>query len=179
MLFVGIDPGLSGAACAFMCREEPSAVSNGGPAFISDVIDLPVIPDGSKNQLDIEALCDWLLRLPERPTRAFIENVAAMPSIPGPGGVRRSMGAASAFRFGMAAGQLRGALVALRTKVELTHPATWKAFYGLRGADKEASRLLAIKLHPEIEPLLRRKKDHQRAEAILIARHAAELRFLT
>lgn len=179
MLFVGIDPGLSGAACAFMCKEEPSTTSNGGPAFISDVIDLPVIPDGSKNQLDIESLCAWVLRLPERPTRAFIENVQAMPSIPGKDGARRSMGAASAFRFGMAAGQLRGALVALRIKIELTHPATWKAFYDLRGADKEASRQLALRLHPEAEPLLRRKKDHQRAEAILIARHAAELRYLT
>ena len=53
-------------------------------------------------------------------------------------------------------------------------PSTWKRALDLtdRGASyadkKEASRLKALELHPELEHLLSRKKDDGRAEALLL-----------
>jgi crossover junction endodeoxyribonuclease RuvC len=170
MLFIGADPGINGALAALICGDSE------GPAFISDAIDIPTMADGKNREVDVLGIEEWVLRLPEKPARAFIENVTPMPSFEKPGVKRRSMGAASAFRFGGAAYALRTVFRMMRIKVELTHPATWKAHFQLRGGDKESSRLLALRMHPEAAHLLRRMKDHQRAEAMLLARHAAELR---
>jgi hypothetical protein len=170
MIFVGADPGISGALAALMCGD------NDGPAFVSDAIDIPTMEDGKNREVDPMAIEAWVLRLPERPTKAFIENVTPMPSFERSGVARRSMGAASAFRFGGAAYALRTVFRMMRIRVELTHPATWKAHFKLKGGDKESSRVLALQLHPEAAHLLKRKMDHQRAEAMLLARHAAELR---
>lgn len=173
MIFLGIDPGINGAACAFMCAELHDEA-----AFVSDTIDLPTMPDGKNLEIDPHAIRGWVLSLPEKPTRAFIENVTPMPSIPDHLGDRRSMGSASAFRFGGAVYAVRTCLRMMDIRVQLTHAAIWKAHFSLRGADKEDSRQLALRLHPEAAHMLQRKMDHQRAEAILIARHAAELRGL-
>lgn len=165
-LIIGIDPGICGAAAAFY----PAGPE--GPEFIADAIDLPTSEDGSKRQIDDFALARWL-RLLERPTRVAIENVRAMPSIPGKDGVRRSMGAASAFRFGMAAGQLRATLrISLGIEPEFVEPVTWKRYFGL-STNKQEARQLALRLWPQSAYLLARKKDHQRAEAMLLAKWLA------
>ncbi len=60
--------------------------------------------------------------------------------------------------------------VALGLPLETTTPASWKRKMGLpTGADKDASRLLAMRLFPGLEAELRRKKDNGRAEALLLA----------
>lgn len=161
MVIVGIDPGIHGAAAAL----HPAGTD--GMEFISDAIDLPTLPDGSKTQIDDVALARWLALVGA--THAVIENVQAMPSIPGKNAVRRSMGAASAFRFGMAAGQLRATCRVAGLEVVLVHPQTWKAYFQI-GPDKEQSRQLALSLFPGSAYLLKRKKDHQRAEAMLLAK---------
>lgn len=172
MLFVGCDPGINGALAAFMCGD------NEGPAFVSDAIDIPTIPDGKNREVDPVAILMWVRKLPEKPTKAFIENVTPMPAF-GAGGVRnRSMGAASAFRFGAATFVPRTVFRLMGIRVELVHAATWTAFYGLKGGHKDGRRELVLRLHPEAAHLLKRKKDHQRADAILIARHGAEIRGL-
>ena len=53
--------------------------------------------------------------------------------------------------------------------VQYVPPATWKKHFGLLKQDKGASLELARKLFPEAP--LSRKKDHNRAEALLIARY--------
>lgn len=51
-------------------------------------------------------------------------------------------------------------------------PATvWTGAMGV-GRDKEESLELARRLFPELAPLLKRKKDHNRAQALLIAEYA-------
>lgn len=45
----------------------------------------------------------------------------------------------------------------------------WKRRLGLIGQDKDVGRLLAIQRFPSAAHLLRRKKDHGRADALLIA----------
>ena len=162
MVIIGIDVGINGAAAA-LCPADDE-----GPEFISDAIDLPTIPDGTKNQIDEIALARWLRLVGA--THAVIENVRAMPSIPGKDAVRRSMGSASAFRFGMAAGQIRATCRVRGLEVSFVEPSVWKRWHGLAGPDKENSRQLALQRWPLSAYLLRRKKDHQRAEAMLIAK---------
>lgn len=163
MLIVGIDPGINGAAAALQCADAE------GPEFISDAIDLPTMEDGAKRQIDDFVLANWFTKL-RGVDRVIIENVQPMPSIPGFEGKRRSMGAASAFRFGVAVGQLRATVrIALGLDPEFVHPQVWKRYFALT-ADKEESRDLALKLWPHSAYLLKRKKDHQRAEAMLLAK---------
>jgi len=162
MIIIGVDPGINGAACAFWRADKD------GPEFVADAIDLPTRPDNSNTQIDVAALIKWLNWC--RPAYAFIENVSAMPSQPDAFGKRRGMGATSAFRFGFATGQLRAALTACRTPTTLVVSRVWKKAYGLKGGDKEASRQLALTMFPAAAPYLKRKKDHQRAEAMLLAK---------
>lgn len=66
-------------------------------------------------------------------------------------------------------------------RIEVVQPATWKREFGLlakRGeeVDKDAARRFALGLWPLLEPDLRRKKDHNRADALLIARFG-QMRF--
>ncbi len=166
MIIIGIDPGLSGAAAAL----QPADAE--GPEFIIDAIDLPTMADGTKNQIDDLAFARWIrLVTAGKPARAIIENVRAMPSIPGKDGQRRSMGAASSFRFGLAAGQLRATLRISGLELTFVESSGWKKWFDLRGADKEASRQLALKMWPTSAYLMKRKMDHQRAEAMLIAKY--------
>ena len=143
-----------------------------GDEYILDAIDLPTMPDGTKRQIDEMELARWLrLVTLGKPARAIIENVRAMPSIPGAGGERRSMGSASSFRFGLAAGQLRSTIRMAGIPLEFVESASWKKWFGLRGGNKEESRQRALELWPFSAYLLKRKMDHQRAEAMLIAKY--------
>lgn len=162
-VIIGVDPGINGSAAAFLRGD------NEGPPMIVDAIDLPTEPDGEKRQIAVLEFSAWLRRM--RARRAFIERVTPMPSQPGLlGELRRSMGATSAFRFG-------GAVYAIRTTCRLSGvtvfpvtPAVWKKHFDLIKTGKEESRQLAIEMFPEAAPFLKRKKDHQRAEAMLIAK---------
>ncbi len=157
MLIVGVDPGLHGAACIYEAETH----------HVLAVTDMPVEPWGSKSHINVPEFMRWVHR--GRADTAAIERVNAMPSIDG----RRSMGAASAFRFGMVFGEVRGALIGAGLKIVDVPPTTWKDLFELRGRDKDDARGLAAWLHPEIAGLLTRKKDVGRGEAVLIARWAA------
>lgn len=159
-VIAGVDPGINGAVAALIRGD------NEGPPLIVDAIDLPTEPDGERRQIAVIELSKWARRL--RISRAFVERVTPMASIDNEE-ERRSMGATSAFRFG-------GAVYAIRTTFRLSGipvypvtPMVWKRDSDLIRCSKEDSRQLALERHPEIAHLLKRKKDHQRAEAILIA----------
>lgn len=167
MVILGVDPGLSGACAAIHVPDM------GNPEFI-EVIDAPIIADGNQRQVNCEALGRWFEKI--APDACLIENVQPMPSVAGPGGQRRSMGATSAFRFGFACGQIRGCVQSYQIKCRLVHPVSWKRHFELKGPDKEQSRLLAMKLLPACADSLKLKKSHNRAEAILIALYGADQR---
>lgn len=173
MLILGIDPGKRGAAAA-LCLEEDDC-----PEFISDMIDFPMKQHFTKERIDIRAFCAWVRLLPEWPAYAVIENVRAMPRMKGRDAkgdeMQISMGAASSFNFGVAAGQIHGALEALGIDCHFIEARAWKEEFELKGGpeNKNDARLLAITLWPMAEPLLRRKKDQNRAEAALIGRAGA------
>lgn len=65
-------------------------------------------------------------------------------------------------------GVIKAGLLLQGYPVEEVKPSAWKARMGLN-SDKEKSRARALKAYPEFERELRFKKDHGRAEALLIA----------
>lgn len=160
MNLCAFDPGLSGAACF---------IKDGS---VVELIDMPTLPDGSNRQVNVMALCRRIDKW--NPRYAIIENVQPMPSIPGADGLRRGMGAASSFRFGFATGQIRAVATCYGMEVRLVHPQSWKRWAGLKGPDKEQSRRKAVELMPCAVQWLGRVKDHNRAEALLLALYAID-----
>lgn len=153
-VLAAFDPGLSGAACMIRC----GAV----PAYLS-VIDIPIMDDNSKTQVNVDRLCQWIEL--HKPEVAVVENVVPR----GGEGAGRGMSSASAFRFGLACGQIRSVLQCYRIPIKLVVPRVWKAHFGLKGlAKKEAIAIAADRL-PAAAPFLARGKDHNRGEAILLA----------
>lgn len=169
MRIIAIDPGIAGA-CA--CLELGPSGGDEEPRLL-DVVDLPTMGDGKRREINGAALFDIFVQY--RPTAAIIENVFAMPSIPGADGVRRGMGSASAFKFGMGCGAVRAVVQCAKIPYTLVVPAVWKKYYGLKGPDKEQSRQMAIRRFPERQDLFARKLDHQRAEASLLALYGAKV----
>ncbi len=159
---VGIDPGINGALCFF-----DAPLGNPGASII-DVLDVPTTGDGSKRRLNPTPIWRWLDK--HQPQHVFLELVSAMPSIAHEeGDTRRSMGAASAFRFGDVVGSLRTTVICCGLPFTLVVAPRWKKHHGLHGSDKEASRQKAIDLLPAHAGLFARVKDNNRAEACLIA----------
>ncbi len=164
MIILAIDPGLDGAVS---CTDEDGKVCA--------VLDLPteLRGTGTKRQIDTRAFSRLLrethLQYQQR-MYAWVELVGAMPIRRNDGA--KPQGAASAFNFGDTAGAIRGVLGALEIPYEYVRPQAWKKGLGLVKTSKEEDRLEAIKRHPEAEQYLTRKKDHNRAEAILIGDYA-------
>ncbi len=163
MIIIGIDPGISGAI---------AAVSPNG--HLQWVVDMPVRDAGKKtrtaNEIDGVEL-GRLLRLHLNDiAHVAVEEVQA-------NGIN---GSVSNFGLGDSRGCIRGVLECLGLSVERIAARRWKQHYGLvaakdtpDAAKKEASRACAVRLYPGAD-CLKRKKDHGRAEAILIARFSAQ-----
>jgi len=154
MLIIGIDPGVSGAVAAVA----PSGT-------LQWVQDMPIRDAGKKsrkaNEIDGATLARMLRVHLVDIGEVWIEEVSAMPG----------QGVSSMFGLGDSRGCIRGVCEALGLSTQRVHPRTWKKHYAL-DADKDASRALAVRLYPGCEALAR-KKDHGRAEAILLARYGA------
>jgi Holliday junction resolvasome RuvABC endonuclease subunit len=140
MKVLGVDPGVTGAY---------ALLSPSGAAPIVD--DLPVVG----NQINAGEWRRILTRL--APDAAVVELVHSMPK----------QGLASTFRFGVACGIIRGVLLGAGVPIIDVTPNVWKKYFRL-GSDAEQSRALACRRFPSLSGLAR-KKDHNRAEALLIA----------
>jgi len=140
MIFAAIDPGAVHAAIAVFHDHTP--------VFVDDIRTV-------NGQLDAVALGHALRDM--QVSRVVVENVHAMPH----------QGVSSSFKFGMGCGIIHGVAGALSLPLTLVTPAQWKSFHGVR-ADKELARALAIRKWPAHNRHLDRKKDVDRAEALLI-----------
>ena len=157
-MLIGIDPGASGAV---------AWLSDDG--HLVEVLDLPTASEtvnGKKRTRFMPELFADLLE-GRRPVHAFLEQVNGMPSLPGADGKRRSMGAGSAFAFGMTAGLLRGVLVGMGIPHTLVPPGEWKKDLKMKKG-KEEARIRACQLWPGAAGQFKRVKDDGRAEAALI-----------
>jgi crossover junction endodeoxyribonuclease RuvC len=140
MIFAAVDPGAVHAAIAVFHDHTP--------VFVDDIRTV-------NGMLDSTALAHALEDM--KVAHMVVENVHAMPL----------QGLSSTFRFGMGVGIIHGVAGALRLPLTLVTPRQWKAYHALT-SDKEAARALAIRKWPELNRHLDRKKDADRAEALLI-----------
>tara|TARA_R100001443_G_scaffold75063_1_gene82703 strand:+ start:747 stop:1241 length:495 start_codon:yes stop_codon:yes gene_type:complete len=148
-VFIGVDPGINGAI---------AAVTGDGELIGSH--DLPVLGTGRKREINIPHLRRIVAEMVgDAKAHACVERVSARPG----------QGVVSMFRFGRATGQAEGLLAGLLVPVIRVIPQKWrKAMAVTSGAEnKEASVLSASQLFMGAD--FTRKKDHNRAEAALIA----------
>ena len=147
MIVISIDPGIDGAAAAL----------DDSCGLFQDVIDLPTRAVGKRREIDVRRLSSWMYQL--MPRRVVIEKVHSMPRD----------GRVGSFNFGVTYGMLKAVSVMSSGEIEFVAPQTWKAYFHLISEDKAASRGLALRLWPDQDHVLTRVKDHNRAEAMLIA----------
>ena len=153
MLIIGIDPGISGSICFFRDGK------------ILDVIEMPVMNEGKKNKKQVNGaqiyneISKKINSNPETKTRVVIEHVTAMPG----------QGVTSMFNFGQSFGVLKGICFAMRLPMFFVRPIKWKKYYNLINSEKDASRTRAIEIFPNFSSQLSKKKDTNKADAILIA----------
>ena len=91
--------------------------------------------------------------------RVVIEQVSAMPG----------QGVTSMFNFGQSFGILKGICSAMQLPMYFVRPAKWKKYFNLINSEKDASRTRAIEIFPYFSSELSKKKDSNKADAILIA----------
>ena len=152
MLIIGIDPGISGSICFFK------------DGRILEVIEMPVMTEGKKNKKQVngaQIYNEFLKRINNKSDqiRVVIEQVSAMPG----------QGVTSMFNFGQSYGILKGICSAMQLPMFFVRPAKWKKYFNLINSQKDASRTRAIEIFPYFSTQLSKKKDSNKADAILIA----------
>ncbi len=152
MLIIGIDPGISGSICFFK------------EGKIIEVIEMPTMTEGKKNKKQVNGAQIYneiskRIDKAEKKIRVVIEQVSAMPG----------QGVTSMFNFGQSFGILKGICSAMQLPVFFVRPAKWKKYFNLINSEKDASRTRAIEIFPYYSSQLSKKKDSNKADAILIA----------
>ena len=153
MLIIGIDPGISGSICFFQDGK------------IMDVIEMPIMTEGKKNKKQVNGsqifneILKRIENIDKKNIKVVIEQVSAMPG----------QGVTSMFNFGQSFGILKGICSAMQLPMYFVRPAKWKKYFNLINSEKDASRTRAIEIFPYFSSELSRKKDTNKADAILIA----------
>ena len=153
MLIIGIDPGISGSICF---------LDNGK---LLDVIEMPIMTDGKKTKKQVTGpqvyneMTKRIQQFEKNKIRVVIEHVSAMPG----------QGVTSMFNFGQSFGILKGICTAMQLPMYFVRPTKWKKYFNLLNSEKDASRTRAIEIFPYFSSQLSRKKDSNKADAILIA----------
>lgn len=155
-VFIGIDPGLTGALA---CIDQDGRILG--------VYDTPILTvtknKGTRRELDrsrmVQIIGNIIRNLNDETVKVAIERVNSMPG----------QGVASSFTFGMGYGVWLGIVAAFKLPVDLVHPVRWKkVMLDGMGKDKDASRIRAQEMFaPYVD--LNLKKHHGRADALLIA----------
>ena len=153
MLIIGIDPGISGAICFFENGE------------VVDVIDMPTMSEGKKNKRQVNGrqifyeISTRIENYSLKNIRVVVEQVSAMPG----------QGVTSMFNFGQSYGVIKGICSAMQLPIFFVRPLKWKKYFNLVKTQKDASRTKVIEIFPKISSILSKKKDANKADAILIA----------
>ena len=155
MIIFGIDPGVSGAISVLENKK------------VIEVFDMPTMIDGKKNKKQVNGaqvtniIKERLDSEKEKEIAVVVEHVNAMPG----------QGVTSMFNFGQSFGVIKGICSALSLPIYFVRPTKWKKHFNLIKTNKDASRTKVIEVYPEISSKLHRKKDSNKADAILIARY--------
>jgi crossover junction endodeoxyribonuclease RuvC len=144
-MHIGIDPGLTGA----IAKVQGSEI---------EVWDMPTLELRKKRFVNAPMLADLIssIRTPE--CAVILERVSARPG----------QGVTSMFSFGTSCGIIQGIIAALHLPLTLVSPQEWRKQMGVpRG--KDGSRQRVLELRPDLASRFSRKKDHGRADAVLMA----------
>ena len=153
MLIIGIDPGISGSICFFEDGK------------IIDVVEMPTMTEGKKNKKQVNGsqiyneISKRTSKFENHEIRVIIEQVSAMPG----------QGVTSMFNFGQSFGILKGICSSMQLPMYFVRPAKWKKYFNLLNSQKDASRTKAIEIFPYFSHHLSKKKDSNKADAILIS----------
>ena len=153
MLIIGIDPGISGAICFFEDGQ------------VKEIVDMPVMADGKKNKRQVNGnqiyneILKRINKFQKKDIIVVIEQVSAMPG----------QGVTSMFNFGQSFGVIKGICAAMQLPIFFVRPVKWKKHFELINSQKDASRTKAIEIFPYFSSQLSKKKDSNKADAILIA----------
>ena len=158
MRIIGIDPGLSGGIAII------------DDLKIFDIFDMPIMSEGkkNKNQLNSAQLVNIIknhITIKDK-TFVIVEQVSAMPG----------QGVTSMFNFGQTFGAIKGICASLGLPIFYVRPAKWKKHFDLINSSKDARRTKVIEMYPSISARLSKKKDVNKADAILIARYFRDCR---
>ena len=158
MLIIGIDPGISGSICFLE------------DGIIKDVLEMPTMTEGKKNKKQVNGsqiyneISFRIKTYEKKNIKVVIEQVSAMPG----------QGVTSMFNFGQSFGILKGICSAMQLPIYFVRPAKWKKYFNLLNSEKDASRTRAIEIFPYFSSNLSKKKDSNKADAILIASYFHE-----
>ena len=153
MLIIAIDPGITGSICFF----EDGKIIN--------LVEMPNMTDGKKNKKQVNGsqlyneISSRIKNIEKKNIKVVIEQVSAMPG----------QGVTSMFNFGQSFGVLKGVCSAMQLPMYFVRPVKWKKYFNLINSEKDASRTKVIQIFPYISAQLSRKKDANKADAILIA----------
>jgi crossover junction endodeoxyribonuclease RuvC len=161
---LGVDPGLASATAAVFGYDGPAV---GAPRLLG-ILDIPTKGEDAAKRIDVLEFQRWIGQ--HDPDVAYIENATAMPAIPDQFGVRRGMGAGTMARYMRATGAIEATVALCGVDIVLTMPGQWKKKLGLTGPDKGKSLDLIRATFPDVaDKWFKRKRDHNRAEAALLA----------
>ena len=155
MIIFGIDPGISGAISILENKK------------VIEVFEMPTMIDGKKNKRQVNGsqltniIKEKLNENKEKEIAVVVEQVNAMPG----------QGVTSMFNFGQSFGVIKGICSALSLPIYFVRPTKWKKYFNLIKTNKDASRTKVIEIYPQISDKISRKKDSNKADAILIARY--------
>jgi crossover junction endodeoxyribonuclease RuvC len=134
------------------CEDLPTMNRMGAKAHVKNQINGTAMTD---------MLRDWFSGYDLNEIHIFLETPIAFPG-------QSSASLGSSF---LTAGIIEGVICARKFRHTLIAPREWKKHLKI-GKDKEEARAMAIRLFPTAP--LGRKKDHNRAESLLIAQYGHE-----
>jgi hypothetical protein len=149
MIIAGVDNGFTGAITLMDVDRRR----------IIESLEMPIVKN-LKNEINEKEVREILFQS----AHVFVEKAQVMPK----------QGISSSGRYMMSYGIIRGICVGLGTPYTLVTPQRWKnVMMADMPKEKGASILAALRLFPDLS--LPRKKDHNRADSILIAAYGAKL----
>ncbi len=161
-MILSVDPGLTGAICLFDPGND-----------LAPLIHVQDVPSeektyGKGKQVHAAYLHQVII---ESKRISAVKAHNHLTAVVERTGNRPGEGTTSAFSSGFTLGVIHALLAAEKIPLHYVKASVWKRKLGLLKKDKDASRTLARELYPAAAPMLERKKDHNRAEAILIAHY--------
>ena len=126
---------------------------------------MPVMTEGKKNKKQVngaQIYNEFLKRINKKDDQIIIVVIEQVSAMPG-------QGVTSMFNFGQSFGILKGICSAMQLPMFFVRPAKWKKYFNLINSQKDASRTRAIEIFPYFSTQLSKKKDSNKADAILIA----------